>query len=173
MGTATFLVVKRPGRCVNHPTSIYGQGSRKSGAMYLPPLCAFMAGYRVIFASTLWLGPPGNLGSNPRRCIQHIIGRLLTSSQGGKAAGAWSWPLTSTSCRRYECMEPYLHSPYECGRLCLITICSRYYRSTRKKKSRIIPLHSSFLFKRVSPYTRCNTIKLVSVTVFVKQESFC
>jgi hypothetical protein len=33
------------------------------------------------------------------------------SFPGGKAAGAWSWPLTSTYCRGQECVELYLHSP--------------------------------------------------------------
>jgi hypothetical protein len=33
------------------------------------------------------------------------------SFPGGKAAGAWSWPLTSIKCRGPECMEIYLHSP--------------------------------------------------------------
>jgi len=30
---------------------------------------------------------------------------------GGKAAGVWSWPLTSINCRGQECMQLYLHSP--------------------------------------------------------------
>jgi hypothetical protein len=30
---------------------------------------------------------------------------------GGKAAGAWSWPLTSIKCRGQECLELCLHSP--------------------------------------------------------------
>jgi hypothetical protein len=30
---------------------------------------------------------------------------------GGKAAGAWSWPLTSIQCRGQQCVELYLHSP--------------------------------------------------------------
>jgi hypothetical protein len=29
---------------------------------------------------------------------------------GGKAAGAWSWPLTSTKWRGHECVDQYLHS---------------------------------------------------------------
>jgi hypothetical protein len=33
------------------------------------------------------------------------------SFPGGKAAGAWSWPLTSTYCRDQERVELYLHSP--------------------------------------------------------------
>jgi hypothetical protein len=33
------------------------------------------------------------------------------SFPGGKAAGAWSWPLTSIYCRGQECVELYLHSP--------------------------------------------------------------
>jgi hypothetical protein len=32
------------------------------------------------------------------------------SFPGGKAAGAWSWPLTSIQCRGQECVELYLHS---------------------------------------------------------------
>jgi hypothetical protein len=32
------------------------------------------------------------------------------SFSGDKAAGAWSWPLTSICCRVQECMELYLHS---------------------------------------------------------------
>jgi len=28
-----------------------------------------------------------------------------------KAAGAWSWPLSSVQCRVQECMELYFHSP--------------------------------------------------------------
>jgi hypothetical protein len=39
----------------------------------------------------------------------------------GKAAGAWSWPLTSIYCRSQECVELYLHSPdtpsWNCARL--------------------------------------------------------
>jgi hypothetical protein len=30
---------------------------------------------------------------------------------GGKAAGAWSWPLTSNSCRGQENVDLYIHSP--------------------------------------------------------------
>jgi hypothetical protein len=33
------------------------------------------------------------------------------SFSGGKAAGGWSWPLTSIYCRDQECVEPYIHSP--------------------------------------------------------------
>jgi len=33
------------------------------------------------------------------------------SFTGGKAAGAWSWPLTSVKCRGQECVEIYFHSP--------------------------------------------------------------
>jgi len=29
---------------------------------------------------------------------------------GGKAAGAWSWPLSSISCRGYEWVELYLYA---------------------------------------------------------------
>jgi hypothetical protein len=32
------------------------------------------------------------------------------SFPGGKAAGSWSWPLTSIYCRGQECLELYLHS---------------------------------------------------------------
>jgi hypothetical protein len=39
--------------------------------------------------------PMGNRGSFP----------------GGKAAGAWSWPLTSIYCRGQECVELYIDSP--------------------------------------------------------------
>jgi hypothetical protein len=35
----------------------------------------------------------------------------LTSFPGGKAAGAWSWPLTSKYCRGQENMYLYIHSP--------------------------------------------------------------
>jgi hypothetical protein len=34
------------------------------------------------------------------------------SFPGGKAAGAWSWPLTSIHCRGQENMNLYIHSPY-------------------------------------------------------------
>jgi hypothetical protein len=30
----------------------------------------------------------------------------------GKAAGAWSWPLTSKYCRGQEYLDLYIHSPY-------------------------------------------------------------
>jgi hypothetical protein len=33
------------------------------------------------------------------------------SSSGGKAAGAWSWPLISNYCRGQENMDLYIHSP--------------------------------------------------------------
>jgi len=33
------------------------------------------------------------------------------SYPGGKAAGAWSWLLTSIYCRVQECVELHLHSP--------------------------------------------------------------
>jgi len=33
------------------------------------------------------------------------------SFPGGKAAGAWSWPLTSVCCRGQECVALYLHCP--------------------------------------------------------------
>jgi len=29
---------------------------------------------------------------------------------GGKAAGSWSWQLTSIQCRGQECVELHLHS---------------------------------------------------------------
>jgi hypothetical protein len=32
------------------------------------------------------------------------------SIPGGKAAGAWSWPLTSNWCRRQENVGLYIHS---------------------------------------------------------------
>jgi hypothetical protein len=34
------------------------------------------------------------------------------SFPGGKAAGAWSWPLTSKKCRGEENVDLYIHSPY-------------------------------------------------------------
>jgi hypothetical protein len=33
------------------------------------------------------------------------------SFPGGKAAGVWSWPLTSICCRGQEYVELYLHHP--------------------------------------------------------------
>jgi hypothetical protein len=33
------------------------------------------------------------------------------SFSGGKAAGAWSWPLTSNHCRGQENVDLYIHSP--------------------------------------------------------------
>jgi hypothetical protein len=33
------------------------------------------------------------------------------SFPGSRAAGAWSWSLTSISCRGQECLELYFHSP--------------------------------------------------------------
>jgi hypothetical protein len=33
------------------------------------------------------------------------------SFPGGKAAGAWSWPLALIKCRGQECLELYFHSP--------------------------------------------------------------
>jgi hypothetical protein len=33
------------------------------------------------------------------------------SFPGGKAAGAWSWPLTSNWCRGQENVDIYIHSP--------------------------------------------------------------
>jgi len=32
-------------------------------------------------------------------------------SLGGRAAGAWNWPLTSIYCRGQECVDLYLHPP--------------------------------------------------------------
>jgi hypothetical protein len=40
------------------------------------------------------------------------------SFPGGKAAGTWSWPLTSIYCRDQECVVLFLHtpnSPWNCG----------------------------------------------------------
>jgi len=34
-----------------------------------------------------------------------------SSFPGGKAVGAWSWPLNSIWCRGQEYVELYLHSP--------------------------------------------------------------
>jgi hypothetical protein len=48
--------------------------------------------------------PMGNRGSFP----------------GGKATGAWSWPLTSIYCRGQECVELYLHSQYIFMTWCLV-----------------------------------------------------
>jgi hypothetical protein len=35
--------------------------------------------------------------------------RTRGSFTGGKAAGAWRWPITSIECRAQECVELYLH----------------------------------------------------------------
>jgi hypothetical protein len=40
--------------------------------------------------------------------IQWVTGG---SFLGSKAAGAWSWPLTSNQCRGEECVKLYIHSP--------------------------------------------------------------
>jgi len=40
--------------------------------------------------------------------VKWVAGGL---SLGGKAAGAWSWPLTAIYCWGQECVELYLHSP--------------------------------------------------------------
>jgi hypothetical protein len=42
------------------------------------------------------------------------------SFASGKAAGAWSWTLTSIWCRGHECVELYLHSPLRFIALCLV-----------------------------------------------------
>jgi hypothetical protein len=42
------------------------------------------------------------------------------SFPGDKAAGAWSWPLTSTSCRDQECVGTYLHSQHVFMAWCLV-----------------------------------------------------
>jgi len=45
-------------------------------------------------------GPPSLLSNGYQRLFP-----------GNKAAGAWSWPLTSSYCRGQECVELYLPSP--------------------------------------------------------------
>jgi len=46
-------------------------------------------------------------GAHPASYLRGTRG----SFPGNKAAGAWSWPLTSIQCRGQECVERYLHSP--------------------------------------------------------------
>jgi len=46
-------------------------------------------------------------GAHP---ASHPVG-TRGSFLGSKAAGPWSWPLTSIYCRGHECVEMYLHSP--------------------------------------------------------------
>jgi hypothetical protein len=45
------------------------------------------------------------------RAILPLIYLTLPSFPGGKAAGAWSWPLTPSSAEVEEYVELYLHSP--------------------------------------------------------------
>jgi hypothetical protein len=53
--------------------------------------------------------PTGNRGSFP----------------GGKAAGKWSWPLTSIYAEVKECVELYLHSPIYHGMVLRLTLLRR------------------------------------------------
>jgi hypothetical protein len=77
------------------------------------------------YSTGLWTGwagirvatGTGNLSPHPR--VQTGSGThpasysMGTSGSfpGGKAAGAYSWPLTSIQCRGQECVELYCHSP--------------------------------------------------------------
>jgi hypothetical protein len=56
----------------------------------------------VSMSSTPALGP-----TQPH--IQWVPGGLFPR---GKAAGAWSWPLTSNECRGKENVDLYIHSPH-------------------------------------------------------------
>jgi hypothetical protein len=64
-----------------------------------------------------WPEGAGNFSLHHR--VQNGCGAYLASYPmgtrgsfpGGKAAGAWSWPLTSIYCQGQECVELYLHSP--------------------------------------------------------------
>jgi hypothetical protein len=70
--------------------------------------------------STIWVRFPAGAGNfSLHRRVQngseahpasYPMG-TVDSFPGNKAAGAWSWPLTSISCRGQEWVELYLHSP--------------------------------------------------------------
>jgi hypothetical protein len=77
---------------------------------YSAGLLAGWSGVRVLTAA-------GNFSLH--RSVQTGSGALPASypmgtrgsSSAGKAAGAWSWPLTFILCRGQECADLYLHSP--------------------------------------------------------------
>jgi hypothetical protein len=74
----------------------YGLGDR--GVRALVPV-----GWRIFSSprrqDRLWSSP--NLLSNLYRAL----------FRGGKATGAWSWPLTSSQCRGQENVDLYMHFP--------------------------------------------------------------
>jgi hypothetical protein len=59
----------------------------------------------------------------------------IGSFPGDKATRAWSWPLTSISCRGKECVELYLHCPV---RLHILVL------SYKKKKQGYLYLYITF-----------------------------
>jgi hypothetical protein len=65
-------------------------------------------------------GRPRGRSSSPGR-VKNFLHAVQTGSgvhrtcpvvTGGKAAGVWSWPLTSNYCRGQENVDLYIHSPH-------------------------------------------------------------
>jgi hypothetical protein len=61
---------------------------------------------------------PDRLWDQPSLLSSGYLGLFLW----GKAAGTWSWPLTSTYYRGQECVELYLHSHYAFMAWCSVKI---------------------------------------------------
>jgi hypothetical protein len=74
----------------------------------------------------------------------------------GKAAGPWSWPLTSIYCLRSQCVELYLHSPYIFMVRCLVKYRTHLHVIIKQMDS------CSFTLSLLYPYKFWDTRSLPS-----------
>ena len=104
IGTVSFPGVKRPGRCVEHPPLIWRRGWRKSTAIHLLPLRAFVACYRVTFTFTLSTWYVVSPSINPQAERPHLVGcpvlfmqyipscpSSLQAVSSGRPTPRWRW----------------------------------------------------------------------------------
>jgi hypothetical protein len=69
----------------------------------------------------------------------HRMGDLGSFSEG-KAAGAWSWPLSSNYCRGKENVDLYFHSPYAFTVQCWVKQRGKFHYGTNRKVAGSCPL---------------------------------
>jgi hypothetical protein len=66
---------------------------------------------------------------------------------GGKVAGAWSWPLTSSKCWGQECMALYLHPQYVFMACCLVKRNVQINLNVCKKMPKLFCYNTGFTTK--------------------------
>jgi hypothetical protein len=95
-----------------------------------PALCSWHG--QGFFSSPL---RPDRLREPPSLSLVSTFG----SFTGGKAAEAWSWPLTSIQCRGLECVELHIHSRYISVAYCLNSGDACYHSVQNILSSRLVP----------------------------------